>query len=53
VEECLVVELKAVKALDDVHLAQCLSIALGNCVATAPLRSPGKRWCSTILNPEG
>jgi GxxExxY protein len=25
VEECLVVELKAVKALDDVHLAQCLN----------------------------
>jgi GxxExxY protein len=25
VEECVVVELKAVKALDDVHLAQCLN----------------------------
>ena len=25
VEDCVVVELKAVKALDDVHLAQCLN----------------------------
>ena len=39
VEDCLLVELKAVKALDDIHLAQCLNY----------LKATGLRLC-LLLN---